>query len=106
MDDAESYTNWLNDKQGSDMMAVFTNQDMDYVGLGETGSNADAWIFKHQSFSDDCHVAQHESSHNYDCHDHVKGILPVCIMNYAYLYSTDEWCSTCDSTIDTNRNHF
>jgi len=106
MDDAESYTNWLNDKQGCDMMAIFTNQDMDYVGLGESGSNADAWIFKHQSFSGDCHVAQHESSHNYDCHDHVKAALPVCIMNYEYLYSTDEWCSTCNSTIETNRNHF
>jgi hypothetical protein len=106
MDDAESYTNWLNDKQGCDMMAIFTNQDMDYVGLGESGSNADAWIFKHQSFSGDCHVAQHESSHNYDCHDHVKSALPVCIMNYEHLYSTDEWCSTCDSTIETNRNHF
>ncbi len=106
MDEAEAYINWPSNKQGCDMLAIFTGQAMDSGGKGETGSNADAWILKHQSYSGDWHVAQHESSHNYDCHDHVDSALPVCIMNYEHCYSTDDWCSTCDSTIESNRYHF
>lgn len=106
MDEAEDEMGWSSNQQGCDMMAIFTNQGMDHWGLGETGSSADAWIMKHQiSFSWDWHLAQHESSHNYDCHDHGY-VGPLCIMSYDYMMYQDVWCSTCDATIQNNRYHF
>ncbi len=103
-DDAESDMGWWSDKQGCDMMAIFTNQGMDHRGMSEF--LGDAWIMKHQGvFNWDWHLAQHEASHNYDCPDH--GYLgPYCIMTYNSMFSTDDWCTDCDNTIETNRYHF
>ncbi len=107
LDEAQSETGWNSNHQGMDMMAIFTNQATDHRGWGE-GINlngGDAWIMKHQiSSSWDWHLAQHEASHNYGCPDHgYSG--PSCIMTYTYMMTTDDWCNSCDQTIETNRNH-
>lgn len=86
------------------MLAIFTDQSTDHRGWSEP--LGDAWIMKHQISADwDWHLAQHEASHNYDCPDHgYTG--PVCIMTYANMMITANWCVDCDQTIETNRNHF
>ncbi len=104
LDEAQVETGWNTNHQGMDMLAVFTDQSTDSRGWGERPG--DAWIMKHQITSGwDWHLAQHEASHNYDCPDHgYTG--PTCIMTYTYMMVTDDWCSGCGQTIETNRNHF
>ena len=102
--EAQDETDWNNNQQGMDMMAVFTNQQTDHRGWSEM--LGDAWIMKHQISSNwDWHLAQHEASHNYGCPDHGY-VGPYCIMTYTYMFVTDDWCSGCDQTIEDNRNHF
>ncbi|MDY0388399.1 MAG: M12 family metallo-peptidase [Methanolobus sp.] len=103
--EAQNEMGWNSDQQGCDMMAIFTNQNMDHWGMSEI--LGDAWIMKKQATSSwDWHLAQHEASHNYGCRDHGYVATPYCIMTYTHMYTTDSWCSTCDSSIETNRNHF
>jgi len=110
LDEAQSETGWNSDQDGMDMLAVFTNQATDKRGWAESinDDGGDAWIMKHQTSLEpdwDWHVAQHEASHNYGCPDH--GYYgPYCAMTYTFMMGADEWCSSCDSTIETNRNHF
>src|SRR5690606_11420432 len=108
LSEAQSETGWNSNQQGMDMLAIFTDQGMDNRGRSElmNYNGGDAWIMKHQISADwDWHLAQHEASHNYDCPDHgYTG--PVCIMTYAHMMITDNWCVDCDQTIETNRNHF
>ena len=104
LDEAQAETGWNTDKQGMDMMAIFTNQETDHRGWSEM--LGDAWIMKHQiSANWDWHLAQHEASHNYDAPDHGY-VGPYCIMTYTYMMVTDNWCSDCYQTIENNRNHF
>ncbi|WP_440948439.1 zinc-dependent metalloprotease [Methanosarcina sp. T3] len=104
LQEVQSETGWNSDHQGMDMLAVFSNQGMDNRGMSER--RGDAWIMKHQITSGwDWHLAQHEASHNYDCPDH-DYLGPECIMTYTFMMSLDNWCSSCDSVIETNRNHF
>lgn len=108
MAEAQSEMGWDSNQQGCDMMAIFTNQYIDHWGRAESINyyGGDAWIMKHQgTASTDWHLAQHEASHNYGCPDHGYVTSPTCIMTYTYMFLTDDWCSTCDSTIETNRNH-
>ena len=108
LSEAQSETGWNSNQQGMDMLAIFTDQGMDNRGRSESMNynGGDAWIMKHQISADwDWHLAQHEASHNYDCPDHgYTG--PVCIMTYANMMITANWCVDCDQTIETNRNHF
>lgn len=109
MAEAQSEMGWNSNQQGCDMMAIFTNQNTDHWGRAElrTYKGGDAWIMKHQaSASMDWHLAQHEASHNYGCPDHGYVSSPSCIMTYTYMLVTDNWCSNCDSIIETYRNHF
>lgn len=102
--EAQSESGWNSNHQGMDMLAIFTDQSMDKRGKSE--HLGDAWIMKHQITADwDWHLGQHEASHNYGCSDHgYTG--PVCIMTYANMMITANWCVDCDQTIETNRNHF
>jgi len=106
--EAQSESGWNSNHQGMDMLAIFTDQSMDKRGLSESMNynGGDAWIMKHQITADwDWHLGQHEASHNYNCPDHgYTG--PVCIMTYANMMITANWCVDCDQTIETNRNHF
>ncbi|AKB83750.1 hypothetical protein MSBR3_3172 [Methanosarcina barkeri 3] len=105
LDEAELESGWLSNKQGMDMLAVFTDQGTDHRGVSENGG--DAWLMDHQITSGwDWHLAQHEASHNYRCPDHKYATTPYCIMTYNYMMITDDWCSSCDQTIENNRNHF
>lgn len=106
--EAQNESGWNSNHQGMDMLAIFTDQSMDKRGRSEAmdHNGGDAWIMKHQITSGwDWHLAQHEASHNYNCPDHgYTG--PVCIMTYANMMTTANWCVDCDQTIETNRNHF
>ena len=104
LDEAQSESGWNTDKQGMNMLAIFTNQQTDSRGWAE--SLGDAWIMKHQiSANWDWHLAQHEASHNYGAPDH--GYLGAyCIMTYTYMMSTDTWDDECNQIINANRDHF
>jgi hypothetical protein len=108
LSEAQSETGWNSNHQGMDMLAIFTNQNMDHRGRSESMNynGGDAWIMKHQITSGwDWHLAQHEASHNYNCPDHgYTG--PICIMTYVNMMDEENWCVNCDQTIETNRNHF
>lgn len=105
LDEAELESGWLSNKQGMDMLAVFTYQATDHRGVSENGG--DAWLMKHHLDSGwDWHIAQHEASHNYRCPDHGYSTSPYCIMTYTYMMITNDWCSSCDQIIENNRNHF
>jgi hypothetical protein len=102
--EAQEETGWNFNHQGMDMLAVFTNQPLDWSGASEIGG--DAWIIKHQyDINVDWHLAQHEASHNYNVPDH-GWIGPYCIMTYIFTWYTDQWCDSCDKIIEENRNHF
>ena len=108
LDEAQEESGWNTNKQGMNMMAIFTNQETDNRGWSESldDDGGDAWLMKHQiSANWDWHLAQHEASHNYDAPDHgYSG--PYCIMTFTYMMVTDTWHDECDQTIETNRNHF
>jgi hypothetical protein len=106
--EAQSESGWNSNHQGMDMLAIFTDQSMDKRGRSESMNHngGDAWIMKHQITADwDWHLGQHEASHNYGCPDHGT-FGPSCIMTYGEMMTTENWCSSCDQTIETNRNHF
>jgi hypothetical protein len=106
--EAQREMDWDVDHDGCDMMAIFTNQAMDHRGLSESinYNGGDAWIMKHQiSYDWDCHLAQHEASHNYGCPDHGYA-GPYCIMSYQQMFCVDTWCNDCDDEIEDNRDHF
>jgi hypothetical protein len=49
---------------------------------------------------------QHEASHNYGAPDHDPGLLDWCVQSYAWIQSTRDWCSSCHTTMYSNRFHF
>jgi hypothetical protein len=49
---------------------------------------------------------QHDASHNYYAPDHIDGLLDYCVMSYTWGPSTRDWCSSCYTTMYSNRLHF
>jgi hypothetical protein len=81
------------------------NPLVDANGIGERPGNAFILTVREPT----CPVAnlwQHEASHNYDVIDHDPGLLDVCVMSYAWIRLTRDWCSSSYTTLYSNRFHF
>lgn len=116
--EAQSDLNWREEKDGYDILLVFTGQDIqDYAGWAEhySGSEeADAVILQHQfdfwQRNRDWHVLQEELSHLFGAPDHISPSHPSYwredIMSYRWLYHTDKWDNACMEIIQENKHRF